>query len=237
MTEEFKKWFEETYGPKQMKLNGLAATWCWEAWKAEKASAARPSTARLYYEAHVTIEPVFGDRLFYARVIAEKHKFKVADLLMKKREEDTEERSKKDTFITGHGKQFEDIVSRLNALVAELRAEGYKVWRYKIEDTLLDSRHDGDRTGSLAKSGLSGVNPKSVIVDEWGKIEDQTITKVAKVDYSNETDWPMERLQRKCNQAWDMAGLARKDRDQADEKRHTQEARDMSAEISKRLAR
>jgi len=96
--------------------------------------------AKYYYEVHVTIEPVFDDKLEQARLIAEKYKFRVANLLMKKREKDTEERSAKDTFMTGHGKLYRDVATRVIGLVKELHAEGFKVWRYKIEDTMIDSR-------------------------------------------------------------------------------------------------
>jgi hypothetical protein len=99
-------------------------------------------TSALYYEAHVTIEPVFDARLAEAKAIAEPFQFRVADLLMKKREADTEERSKHDTFMTGHGKRYDDIEGRLVGLIQALDQGGFKVWRYKIEDTILDSRID-----------------------------------------------------------------------------------------------
>lgn len=38
-------------------------------------------------------------------------------------------------------------------------------------------------------------------------------------------NWTLEKLRRKRDQAWDMAGLARHDRDIADEQRHTADAR------------
>lgn len=98
--------------------------------------------AKYYYEAHVTIEPVFDERLAQAQVIARQHKFKVADLLMKKRERDSEERSKNDTFLTGHSKSYSDIQERVRAVVNQFKQEGFKVWRYKIEDTMLDSKFD-----------------------------------------------------------------------------------------------
>ena len=42
-------------------------------------------------------------------------------------------------------------------------------------------------------------------------------------EINSETD--PERCRRKANQHWDMAGLARQDRDYKDEKRHTELAR------------
>ena len=100
--------------------------------------------AKHYYEAHVTIEPVFDEKLAFAKQIAETVHFKIADLLMKKRESDTEERSSKDTFMTGHSKKLDDITMRTVRLVKHLQYNGFKVWRYKIEDTVLDSRIDDE---------------------------------------------------------------------------------------------
>lgn len=40
----------------------------------------------------------------------------------------------------------------------------------------------------------------------------------------NSFSWAPENLRRKCNQAWDMAGLARQDGDKKDEARWTAEA-------------
>ena len=97
-------------------------------------------TAVLYYEAHVTIEPVFDGKLELLKEIAKSYNFRVADLLMKKREEDSELRSKHDTFMTGHSKSYADIAIRLQQLIVKAKDNGFTVWRYKIEDTLLDSR-------------------------------------------------------------------------------------------------
>ena len=103
---------------------------------------ARTDIARLYYEAHVTIEPVFEDDLERTRAIAQRHGFKPAELLMKKRAQDTAERSKYDTFCTGRGKSYIELESRMMALIADLKADDFKVWRYKIEDTICDSRSE-----------------------------------------------------------------------------------------------
>lgn len=94
----------------------------------------------LYYEAHVTIEPIFGERREEASLLAKECNFKIASLLMKKREEDTVERSQYDTFMTGHAKNYGDLRDRLIELVGLLQKNGFKVWRYKIEDTICDSR-------------------------------------------------------------------------------------------------
>lgn len=40
-----------------------------------------------------------------------------------------------------------------------------------------------------------------------------------------------QRLRRKADQEWDMAGLARQDRDPTDEKRHTDKAREYERQL------
>ena len=96
--------------------------------------------ARLYYEAHVTVEPVFEADLARLGEIAGRHGFRVADLHMRKRKQDTPQRSQDDTFMTARAQSSADIVARTTAVVRDLKAEGFAVWRYKIEDTVLDSR-------------------------------------------------------------------------------------------------
>lgn len=94
----------------------------------------------MYYESHVTIEPVFDEKLEFATNIALRNGFKIANLLMQKREADTPERSKYDTFMTGHSVSGTVLSVRTRELVNELKECGFKVWRYKIEHVVLDSR-------------------------------------------------------------------------------------------------
>lgn len=49
-------------------------------------------------------------------------------------------------------------------------------------------------------------------------------------------DWTLERLRRKCDQAWEMAGCARQDGDKEDELRRTEEARDWQRQITEYLS-
>lgn len=97
-------------------------------------------TAQYYYEAHVTIEPVFDERREHARILAERWRFRLAELLMQKRATDTARRSARDTFMTGHGKHLTDLRARMTLLIRALQDNGFKVWRYKVEDTVVDSR-------------------------------------------------------------------------------------------------
>jgi hypothetical protein len=95
-----------------------------------------------YFESHVTIEPVFEARLEEFKILCARFGFKPAKLLMQKRAVDTPERSKSDTFCTGHSKTYADLEKRMLGLLIVLQAEGFKIWRYKIEDCILDSRGD-----------------------------------------------------------------------------------------------
>lgn len=99
-------------------------------------------TAQYYYECHITIEPVFEDwgNIKIVEEIAIRNGFKLAKLLMQKRTEDTPERSKNDTFMTSHGKELLDLTYRMINCCKELQDAGFTVYRYKIEDIVLDSR-------------------------------------------------------------------------------------------------
>lgn len=108
------------------------------------------TTTDLYFEAHVTIEPVLeGLAAGHLKFLVEKWKFKVADLLMQKRNEDTPERSKFDTFCSSRDKNYGRILSRTIGLIEDLKENGFKVWRYKIENTVVDSKTE-DKYGLIS---------------------------------------------------------------------------------------
>jgi len=90
------------------------------------------------YEAHVTIEPVFGERFDLFEQCATVYKFRPAELLLMKQRESTPIRSNKDSFCTGHSKTYIDLLERTESLVADLKSNGFDVWRYKIEGIVLD---------------------------------------------------------------------------------------------------
>ena len=112
---------------------------------------------KLYYECHITIEPVFDDRLDKLTEIVKEFGFKPANLLMQKRKEDTPERSKYDTFCTGHGKIYVELANRMLDCIEELKKHEYKVWRYKIEDTICDSKHE-DIFGAISRKDANDGN-------------------------------------------------------------------------------
>jgi hypothetical protein len=94
----------------------------------------------MIYECHITIEPVFESKLLTVKAIASEYDFKVAELLMKKGHD--METSRYDTFMTGHSKNYEELVEDMRCLIEDLKTEDIKVWRYKIEDIVLDSRYE-----------------------------------------------------------------------------------------------
>lgn len=95
---------------------------------------------QLYYESHVTIEPAFDARFEQLKFICRNHGFKVADLLMQKRSEDKPERSRFDTFCTSRSNDVYDLEQRMLDLIAACKAAAFKVWRYKIEIAIIDSK-------------------------------------------------------------------------------------------------
>ena len=94
-------------------------------------------TTDLYFEAHVTIDPADDPEDPRLRKLAKAQGFRVAELLMKK---GSGERSRLDDFMTARGTVYDDVLARTMMLVSTLMESGYKVRRYKIENTLLDVR-------------------------------------------------------------------------------------------------
>ncbi len=94
----------------------------------------------LYYESHITIEPVFDEKLNRFSELCLKYKFKAADLLLQKRKTDTPSRSSKDSFCTARGIDYEELKTRMENLATNLKKENYQVWRQKIEAVLYDVR-------------------------------------------------------------------------------------------------
>lgn len=104
----------------------------------------------LYLEAHVTIAPIFGKEREQCEIIARSCGFKLAHLIMLK-DVGLDKPSQRDTFMTGHGKDIDEIAMRTKEVVRSLRSYGFKVWRYKIESCVIDSRQTGDIWDMLAK--------------------------------------------------------------------------------------
>ena len=103
------------------------------------------TTSRLYYECHVTLDPVPEVVRDYVTNICSRYGFKLAKLLMQKGGP-----SDIDTFCTAHDTEYEPLLVNMIKLIKALQRLGYTVRRYKIEDTLLDSRPEKDPLGLLA---------------------------------------------------------------------------------------
>lgn len=104
------------------------------------------------FECHITCEPILdlADLDKFKELCADAAvPFKVANLLMQKRPIDTPERSKNDTFCTGHHNQRWVLENAMVGLIEKLRMANIKVWRYKIEEIVLDSKYGGDSLGLL----------------------------------------------------------------------------------------
>lgn len=118
----------------------------------------------LYLECHVTIAPVFDEERDRLKQVAAQYQFSVAQLLMRHSAKVPAQAHHDDAFLTGRGKDLDELRNRMEALVRRLRDEGFTVWRYKLEDTLLDSRY-GDPLQLLDPAELPPreINPRSPV--------------------------------------------------------------------------
>lgn len=96
----------------------------------------------LYYECHVTTEPVFGARRDQLEAIANSLGFKLATLLMQRTLFGKSEPSAKDAFMTARVDADDDVdlVVRMHLLLKALAEAKFQVYRYKIEAAMLDVR-------------------------------------------------------------------------------------------------
>lgn len=93
---------------------------------------------KLYFEAHITLDPVLEpERLQFLKDIAAKWDFRIADLIMVKGEPNL-----KDAFCSARSRSWYGIKSMTKHMAKELKQNGFKVRRYKIENTLIDSRQE-----------------------------------------------------------------------------------------------
>lgn len=92
-------------------------------------------TTELYFETHITIDPVEDHREAELKKLVTVFGFRLAELFMKKGG-----RSRLDSFMTTRGSNYDDVYMRTLRCVNALINAEYKVRRYKIENTLLDVR-------------------------------------------------------------------------------------------------
>jgi len=91
----------------------------------------------LYYECHITLDPVDEATLQTLKSICEGYKFKVAKLYLHKQ---STKPNMLDSFVTGRGVDYLELELRMVKLIQKLKDYGFVVRRYKIESALLDSR-------------------------------------------------------------------------------------------------
>lgn len=94
----------------------------------------------LYYECHITIDPIFEEERDKLQNLIKPYKFKLANLLMQKRKEDLPELSKYDSFMTAHDKTELGMFNNMKEILKVLKLHGYVIRRYKIEKIIIDSR-------------------------------------------------------------------------------------------------
>lgn len=92
-------------------------------------------TTEHYFEAHVTIDPVFDDELDAVKFLAGGYEFRVADLLKR-----NSQPSEKDTFASARSNDFHRLNAQTVQFVQTLKEYGFGVRRYKIENILVDVR-------------------------------------------------------------------------------------------------
>lgn len=89
--------------------------------------------SKLYYEVHVTIEPVEQDKYVLFEKLAAAQGFWCSEWALKKE-------NGYNFFATTRSKSYDGAYSRMYHLITSLAVRGFKVLRYKIEDTVLDSK-------------------------------------------------------------------------------------------------
>lgn len=92
---------------------------------------------RLYYEAHITVAPYTQGSVLDASMQAacKKYGMRVSTFLMFHSE------AQPDAFTSIRDKNLDSIKARMSGAVKFLRMNGHTVKRFKIEDTVLDSKH------------------------------------------------------------------------------------------------
>jgi len=96
----------------------------------------------LYFESHITIEPIFDEnRLELFKKVIASYNFKAAKLYMLKGGEKGIPNSK-DSFCTARSKDYHKLCYDTHVCIIALQHLGFTVFRYKIENTLIDSKID-----------------------------------------------------------------------------------------------
>ncbi len=91
------------------------------------------SDARLYYEAHITVD-AGDDWQHFIETVPSSYRCSKFD-------EDQVDNYHGKWFCSARGTALEDFKGDLSETINTLTENGYNVIRWKIEDTLLDSKH------------------------------------------------------------------------------------------------
>src|SRR6478736_199900 len=105
---------------------------------------------RLYYEAHINFPHPTEEQAEKVREICSRQMFwKMATFEMHKDQVPT-------GFCTGRNRVKEEIQAEVLQVITEMEAAGIEVLRWKIEDTVLDSKY-GDSLSMLQSTRLDCV--------------------------------------------------------------------------------
>lgn len=97
-----------------------------------KARQAQPIThSKMYFECHITVEPIPEARVQEFAKLCKEFGFWSSDWALA-------DKTYK-FFATSRGVERQDIQERMQSLIKRLKEQRFKVFRYKIEDTILDS--------------------------------------------------------------------------------------------------
>ncbi len=91
----------------------------------------------LYFECHVTLPGAVHDEKLFGEICA-RFGFKPATFTMVK------DGPVPDAFTSARDKSYAKLVQRMTDLIRALQLNGFFVSRYKIEDTLLDTKYQVD---------------------------------------------------------------------------------------------
>ena len=95
-----------------------------------------PQSSRLYYEAHITVAAKTPDKWPQFTAWAEANELRAS-----KFDVDDVDQYHGAWFLSGRDTELNSIKERIGAAVQSLQKSGYMVMRWKIEDTVLDSKH------------------------------------------------------------------------------------------------
>lgn len=95
-------------------------------------------TTDLYFECHITIDPLSDAQLALLQPWMDKFKFRSSKLLLRNSNGSAGEEFKDDFFLTTRGTDYDDINTRMCSMLDAIQLCRIKQRRFKIENTLLD---------------------------------------------------------------------------------------------------